>query len=209
MLNENYTLQTKQGITLNVSSYLVVSCTKQVQEVTVARRDDEKSWIRLAKLEYPYGITELCQKDQNNYLIWKNYSCPAQECNKMLGTCIHGEIPEIYHPGYLDDWKTQVRLLPPKPQEKILVGPSPEVSSAILKGNVERRTQAHLDSLAEENEAKNPSVPKEKAEGESALKVVPKQLNMDEGATTAVEDCPKGPNELDAEDEENNIPQDP
>jgi hypothetical protein len=211
MLNDKCTLRTKSELILNVSSYLVVSCTKQIQEVTVAQIDHERTWIRLSKLEYPYGITELCQKDQNNYKIWANYSCPAKECSKMSGTCIHGEVPEVYHPGYLDEWNTQVRIPRPKPQEKVLAGPSPEVSSEISKENVGRRKRAQSESLADRNEAKvkTPSIPKKDSELESSPEVVPKQLNMEEGvhavdgiapAKEAVEDCPPGPSEEDDDD---------
>jgi hypothetical protein len=125
-----------------------------------------------------------------------------KECSKVLGTCIHGEVPEIYHSGYLGDWNTQVRLPPPKPQEKVLVGPSSEVSNEILKANVERRQKAQSGSLAEKSEAKTSSVPKKELEGDAAPEIVPKHLNMDEGANAVIEDCPKGPHE----DDEDNLP---
>jgi hypothetical protein len=204
MLNDNYTLRTKSDLILNVSSYLVVSCTKQIQEVAVAQMDHERSWIRLAKLKYPYGITELCQKDQNNYKIWSAYSCPANECSKMLGTCIHGEVPEMYHPAYLDQWNTQIRIPPPRPQEKVLAGPSPEVSSEILKANIERRRKAQSEDLADGDEAKvkTAPIPKEESEPGSAPVLAPKQLNMEEAMNAAGEDAQTDADPEKSEDKE-------
>jgi hypothetical protein len=105
----------------------------------------------------------------------------------------------MYHVGHLDKWNTQIRIPPPKPQEKVLVGPSQEVSSEILRANIERRQKAQSDDLTDEDEAKEKTarIPKEESEPGSALGIAPKQLNMEEGVNAAGEDA-----QVDADEEE-------
>ena len=120
----------------------------------------------------------------------------------MLGTCTHGEVPKIYHPGYLDQWHEQVRLPLPTPQDKVLVGPSADdiVSKAILQDNVERRKLSEADE----------------EQGDAEIK--PTILNMNEAdiASTEYSDVhPAVQKEAEkaqikkAEEEESSIPQDP
>jgi hypothetical protein len=73
MMSDNCTLQVSETEYLNVAKYLIVACNKLIQDIAVAvNEEDPRQWIRLAKLVFPYAVTEICQKDQNNQLIGKH-----------------------------------------------------------------------------------------------------------------------------------------
>jgi hypothetical protein len=146
MTSDNYTLQVGPNKYLNVSKYLVVSSIKLTQDVAVAiNAEDPKKWIRLAKLEYSYAITEIFQKDQNNQVIGEHAYCPERSCSRMVGTCTHEDVPQMFHPLYLNTRGIQIDIPPPLTQEKRLSFPSPDVSKAIVTGSVRRRRKKLKD----------------------------------------------------------------
>jgi hypothetical protein len=99
---------------------------------------DSKLWVRLAKLEFPYSVVEIYQKDQNNWDIHQNTCCSDSKCAKMIGTCTHGDVPQMFHALYLSANGMQIPIPTPSRQEKVLLGLSPDVLRAIFRESAER-----------------------------------------------------------------------
>jgi hypothetical protein len=70
----------------------------------------------------------------------------------MIGTYTHGDIPQMFHPLYINSEGIRIPIPLPSNQEKMLSCPSLDVSRAISMENVKRKQEKRKEDEEQKKE---------------------------------------------------------